>query len=194
MRSLLQAAVLFVLFSLIANAQTFRGAINGTVTDPSGAVVANANVNATDNATGIAHTSITTTGGQFAFQDIPLGSYRVSVSAAGFNPVTIAKVPVTAGAVYTLPIVLKVGSDTTTVEVSAASVVVDTTTQTQTMTIPSTVVQDMPLNGRDFVQLTRLIPGVTRGAPGSNKRGANNEGWRTSLLSFVAWSNRHGIF
>src|SRR5882724_7605159 len=159
MRSLLQAAVLFVLFSLIANAQTFRGAINGTVTDPSGAVVANANVNATDNATGIAHTSITTTGGQFAFQDIPLGSYRVSVSAAGFNPVTIAKVPVTAGAVYTLPIVLKVGSDTTTVEVSAASVVVDTTTQTQTMTIPSTVVQDMPLNGRDFTQLIAVAPG-----------------------------------
>jgi len=50
---------------LLANAQTFRGAINGTVTDPSGAVVPNAQLEATDSATGVNHSSVTTTEGQF---------------------------------------------------------------------------------------------------------------------------------
>src|ERR1700733_11854863 len=78
-------------------AQTFRGSINGTVTDQSGAVVASAQVEATDSATGVAHTTITSSGGEFAFQDLPLGSYLVSATASGSQKVKIDKVPVTAG-------------------------------------------------------------------------------------------------
>ena len=60
------AVLVFVLYGLTANAQTFRGAINGTVTDPSGAFVPGASVKATEKATGIVHNSVTTTEGQFA--------------------------------------------------------------------------------------------------------------------------------
>ena len=70
-------AVLVVLFlAVAANAQTFRGAINGTVSDPSGAIVPNAQVKATENTTGIDHSTVTTSDGQFSFQDSPSASTK----------------------------------------------------------------------------------------------------------------------
>ncbi|HZR32801.1 MAG TPA: TonB-dependent receptor [Terriglobales bacterium] len=159
MRRLLGTSVLLLLFAVAGYAQTFRGAINGTVTDPSGAVVPNANVKAVNNATGVTNAMTTTSNGQFAFQDLPLGSYKVSVSASGFRPIAVDNVIVTAGSIYTLPVKLALGQESTSIEVSAAALAVDTTTQTQTMTIPSAVVQDVPLNGRDFTQLISVEPG-----------------------------------
>jgi hypothetical protein len=164
MRRLLSFAIfavsfVLVLFSVTGYAQTFRGAINGTVTDPSGAVVAGASVKATNTATGIVLSTVSTSGGAFAFQDIPLGTYKVSVAAPGFSAYTVDKVEVAAGTIYTLPIKLSMAKQATTVEVSAAALIVDTATQAQTMTIPADVVQNIPLNGRDFTQLISVEPG-----------------------------------
>src|SRR5713226_8102637 len=159
MRRFLLAATVILALAAATSAQTFRGAINGTVTDPSGAVVPNAQVKATETATSIDHNTVTTGDGQFAFQDIPLGMYKVSVTATGFAPYTVDKVEVSAGTIYTLAIKLSVGQAAATVEVSAAALTMDTTTQTQTMTISSDVVQDIPLNGRDFTQLISVEPG-----------------------------------
>src|SRR5439155_7119700 len=159
MRQLLGTTILLVVVVIAGSAQTFRGAINGTVTDPSGAVVSGATVRAVDNATGIVHVTQTTNNGQFAFQDLPLGSYKVTVTAGGFKLVAVDNVAVTAGAIYTLPVKLSLGQETTSIEVSAAALIVDTATQTQTMTIPSAVVQNLPLNGRDFTQLISVEPG-----------------------------------
>src|SRR5712671_2727466 len=159
MRRLFLAVVMILTLGVAANAQTFRGAINGTVTDPSGAVVPNAQVKAAENSTGIDHTTATTSDGAFSFQDIPLGFYKVSVTASGFPVYTVDKVEVTAGTIYTLQVKLKLQQQATTVEVSAAALTLDTTTQTQNMTISSDVVQDVPLNGRDFTQLIGIAPG-----------------------------------
>ena len=159
MRQLFATLFAIALLAATGYAQTFRGAINGTVTDPSGAIVPNAQVKATEMATGIGHTTVTTSDGQFAFQDIPLGMYTVTVAAPGFSTSTITKVEVIAGTIRTIPIKLSVGQQTTAVEVSAAALAVDTTTQTQTMTIPSEIVQNVPLNGRDFTQLISIEPG-----------------------------------
>ena len=159
MRRLFLAVVMILSLGVAANAQTFRGAINGTVTDPSGGVVPNAQVKATESTTGIDHTTLTTTEGQFAFQDLPLGSYKVSVTAQGFPPYAIDKVDVTAGSIYTLSVKLSLQATTTTVEVSAAAITLDTTTQTQTMTLSNDIVQNVPLNGRDFTQLISVEPG-----------------------------------
>src|SRR5215470_10962816 len=87
-------------------AQTFRGAINGSVTDPSGGVVAQARVVVENIATGIEHTTFTTTDGEFVFQDLPLGTYRVTVTISGFADFTADNVTVTAGTIYTLPVKL----------------------------------------------------------------------------------------
>jgi len=165
-----------------ANAQTFRGAINGTVTDPSGSSVPNAQVKATEVATGIDHATVTTSDGGFAFQDIPLGQYKVNVTAPGFPPYTVDKVEVSAGTIYTLNVKLTLQSTTTTVEVSAAAITLDTTTATQNMTITSDVVQDVPLNGRDFTQLIAVAPGYggySVGGFGSmNGARANQNNWQ----------------
>src|SRR6266849_398811 len=159
MRRLFLAVMVILTLGVAANAQTFRGAINGTVTDPSGGVVPNAQVKATEVATGIDHTTTTTSEGQFAFQDIPLGIYKISVTASGFPTHTVDKVEVTAGSIYTLNVKLTLQTTTTTVEVSAAALTLDTTTQTQTMTLAEDIVQDIPLNGRDFTQLISVEPG-----------------------------------
>src|ERR1700682_5904548 len=159
MRRLFLAVLAVLTLSLATNAQTFRGAINGTVTDPSGAVVPNATVKATESATGIDHTTTTTSDGAFAFQDLPLGLYKVTVTATGFPAYTVDKVQVVAGQIYTFQVKLALQQQTTTVEVSAAALTLDTTTQTQTMTISEDVVQNMPLNGRDFTQMIGIAPG-----------------------------------
>ncbi len=159
MKRLLVAILVLLSFAVAANAQTFRGAINGTVTDPSGAVVPNAAVKATESATGLDHNTVTTSDGVFAFQDIPLGFYKLTVTAPGFPAYTVDKVEVVAGTIYTLPVKLSMQQQSTTVEVSAAALTLDTTTETQTTTVTDTMVQEVPLNGRDFTQLISIQPG-----------------------------------
>jgi len=159
MKRLVIAILVVLSLAVGVNAQTFRGTINGTVTDPSGALVPNATVKASEIATGIDHTTSTTSDGAFAFQDIPLGQYKITVTATGFPAYTVDKVEVSAGQIYTLNVKLSLQQQTTTVEVSAAALTLDTTTQTQTMTIPDDVVQNIPLNGRDFTQMIGIAPG-----------------------------------
>src|ERR1700747_2157700 len=159
MKQLLVVLLLVLVLVSAANAQTFRGAINGTVTDPSGAAVPGTTVKAVEIATNLEHATTASSEGQFAFQDIAPGIYKVTVSAQGFPTLTIDKVEVVVGQVYTLPVQLKLGQSSTTVEVSAATITLDTYNESQTMTISDDVVQNAPLNGRDFTQLIAVQPG-----------------------------------
>src|SRR5439155_7648346 len=136
MKRLVLAVLVVLRLGVGMNAQTFRGSINGTVTDPSGGSVPNATVKATESATWIDHTTTTTNDGAFSLQDIPLGLYKLTVTATGFPVYTVDKVEVVAGQIYTLNVKLSLQQQTTTVEVSAAALTLDTTTQHQTMTIP----------------------------------------------------------
>ena len=146
---------------LVANvgAQTFRGGINGTVTDGTGAVAPGATVLATEDETGVVRSSVSTSAGDFTFPDLPLGHYTIVVTASGFAPETLRSVPVSAGSIYTATIKLSVAGTSTNVEVSASALALDTTTQTQTTVIGTKAVDAMPLNGRDFTQLIALTPG-----------------------------------
>jgi len=182
MRYRLACALLLLSAVIPGHAQTFRGSINGTVTDQTGAALAGAVVKATDMGTGIVLTTVTTAEGQYSFQDLPPGTYQVAVTAGGFTPVTVDKIPVTAGAIYTLPVTLKVGQQATAVEVSAAAITVDTTTVTQSDTIPDYALQNIPMNGRDFSQLIAVAPGYggySVGGFGSlNGTRANQMNWQ----------------
>jgi hypothetical protein len=168
--------------SSVSVGQTFRGGINGAVTDQSGAVVSGAAVEADDLATGVSHKTITSSAGEYIFQDLPLGSYTVTASATGFKQQAVAKVPVTAGVIYTLAIKLSVAAAGDTVEVSALGLALDTTSDTETTDIPETTVQDIPLNGRDFTQMIGLAPGFagySLGGYGSvNGTRANQVNWQ----------------
>lgn len=182
MRRFLGALVVLVLVGAAGYGQTFRGAINGTVTDPSGAVVAGADVKATEIGTGVVHSTITTSGGEFAFQDLPLGAYRVTVTVKGFQQTNVENVNVTAGNIYTVPVRLTMGRETTAVEVSAAALQVDTTTSTQSDTITDTALQNIPLNGRDWSQLIAAKPGYggysVNGFGSVNGTRANQVNWQ----------------
>jgi len=183
MRRVLGILVALALLAVAGNAQTFRGAINGTVTDPSGAVVTGANVKATNTGTGVAQTTTTTGDGEFSFQDLPLGTYKIEVLTPGFRPATFDNVSVTAGSAYTLPVKLSPGSaGTTVVEVSAAALVLDTTTATQDSVIPTEQVQNVPMNGRDFTQFTAAAPGYA-GYSGAQAFGSLN-GTRANQMNW----------
>src|SRR5579862_525121 len=182
MKRVLASLALLLCTTIAGNSQTFRGSINGTITDQTGAALGGAAVKATDTGTGIVHSSLTTADGVFSFQDLPPGTYQVAVNASGFTPVTVDKIPVTAGAIYTLPITLKVGQQATAVEVSAAAITVDTTSVTQSDTIPDQALQNIPMNGRDFSQLIAVAPGYggySVGGFGSlNGTRANQMNWQ----------------
>jgi len=182
MRHRFGAILILFLTALGLQGQTFRGAINGTVTDPAGAVLAGASVKATNTATGVAHDTTTTNDGQFSFQDLPLGSYRISISATGFAPAIVENVSVTAGSIYTLPVKMKVGSSTTSVEVSAEALTLDTTTVMQNYTIPTEQVASVPMNGRDFTQFTAMAPGFA-GYSGAQAFGSLN-GTRANQMNW----------
>jgi len=134
--ALLLALAVSLPFSALA--QTFRGGINGTVTDQSGAVVPGASIDALETATNVSHKTVSSSGGEFSFQDMPLGTYSITISASGFETTKVTSVPVAAGVIYTLPVKLKVASASTeVVEVSASAYTLDTTTTTQTTIIDS---------------------------------------------------------
>lgn len=187
MRSVFAHRTLLLVFSAVLAAvavygQTFRGAINGTVTDQTGAFVPNVNVTAIENSTSVTYNTVTTGDGEFSFQDLPVGAYNVMVVASGFEKVTVSNVNVTAGNVFTVPVKLQVGQTSVTVDVSAAALQVDTTTATQSDTIPTAALQNIPLNGRDFSQLIAVSPGYggySVGGFGSlNGTRANQMNWQ----------------
>jgi hypothetical protein len=171
---------LLLLVSAPALAQTFRGSINGTITDPSGAVVPGARVTATDVATGVVRDTVSSGAGEFEFADLPLDSYSVKVEAPGFQKTQVDGVQVLAGKIYTLPIRLTVQQQSTVVQVSADALSLDTTTTTQTTTLSSTALQDVPLNGRDFTQLM----GTSAAFAGYNNSGSVN-GTRSDQLNYT---------
>jgi len=177
------ALLLMALFcATFAGAQNFRGGINGTVTDQGGAAIPGATVQITDDATGVVHSSVASSAGEFDFPDLPLGVYTVTATSSGFETLKVEKVQVSAGTIYSLPLKLAVASQATTVEVNAAGLALDTTTPTQTTVLSGTAIQDIPLNGRDFTQMIGMAPGYagySLGGYGSvNGTRANQVNWQ----------------
>ena len=156
-------AVLFLVILVIAPpstyTQTFRGGINGTLEDKTGAVLSNVKITATDEATGVAHTTITSDAGSFIFQDLPLGRYKIHAEDAGFQPLDVNGVTVNAGTIHTVPLQLSVSDLSTTIEVSASAIALDTTATQQATVLAEKSLQDLPLNARDFKKIVGVVPG-----------------------------------
>ncbi len=160
--------------------QTFRGNINGTITDPSGAVVAGAKVTATETATSASQGAVSSGSGEFAFNDLQAGTYTIKVEASGFPATEVNNVQLLAGKVYTLPVKLYLAQESATVEVAADALSLDTTTIAQTTTLSGVALQNTPLNGRDFTQLL----GTSSSFAGYNNSGSVN-GMRSDQLNYT---------
>ena len=141
-------------------AQTFRGGIAGTVTDATGAAVAAAAIKLVSPDTGLTREGITSSTGEFVFQDLPLGKYDITVAQPGFDRVIVSGVVVDAGRIATVALKLEVAKQATTVQVEASTVAIETASSAETSLIDTKQILDIPLNGRDFTQLLKFNPGA----------------------------------
>jgi Carboxypeptidase regulatory-like domain/TonB dependent receptor/TonB-dependent Receptor Plug Domain len=153
-------AFVFCLFvSAPVRAQVTGATLSGTVTDASGAVIANAQVSIKNTATGITKDSTTDSAGFYTAPNLPAGPYEVKVTAAGFNT-AVSNVTLAVGAQQSLNVPMKVGETSQTVQVTEAVPQIDLTSSTLTGQVESQTVVDLPLNGRDWTSLATLHPGV----------------------------------
>jgi hypothetical protein len=152
--------VLLVTLVSHSSAQTFRGTILGTVTDPNGAVIPAATVTAKNVGTGIERSTISDEFGNYTLAELQTGSYQVVVSKSGFETQTINGVEVAVAAERRVDAALAVAGTSGQVMI-AASNPVETTNTTLGGTISSKEVADLPVNGRDFTKFLVIVPGAT---------------------------------
>jgi len=178
--------LLLVLFAwtLSSTAQTYRGGITGTVTDNSGASIAGAAVTATEDATNTSYKAISTSAGEFEFANLAVGSYTVTVSMNGFSTAKYDKVLVAAGGSYNLTAKLAVSSSSETVEVTAASLTLDTATDVQGTVLPEVIVQNLPNSGRDFTQMLAQTTGFAGLSTGGGAGVASVNGTRSNSVNW----------
>jgi Carboxypeptidase regulatory-like domain/TonB-dependent Receptor Plug Domain len=151
-----------------ATAQTFRGGIQGTVTDQTDAMLPGVIVTATSVDTGLSRSVETDSSGNYFFSELPLGEYTVSTSLPGFAPQTIKGVEVEASRSRRVDVQLRPGGVQESVEVVAGSPLVDSTRNVQGGTISGEQAAEIPLNGRDFTKLLSLVPGTAADPSGIN--------------------------
>ena len=167
-------ALWLVLVLLGLSASTFAqglGSIVGTVTDPSGAVLAGAKITAIEIGTGISRSTTADAQGYFVLPAIKPTRYTVSVESSGFRTER-QEVEVLADQALTVNVHLQLGAPTEVVEVTGTDLQVDTTTSTVKQVIEEKRIVELPLNGRNAATLALLVPGVVNSPNGGADQGA----------------------
>ena len=154
--------MLFVLFvAVTGSAQTFRGTVSGVVADSQGAVISDATVQLTNPATGLTLSAKSSKDGEFNFPELTVGLYQLTVSTSGFQTKKIDNINVEVSKVQNLKVELSVGAESTFIDVSADAIQTDVTSSALVAVIDSKSVQEMPMNGRNFTQMTHFAPGAS---------------------------------
>src|SRR3989442_3957961 len=149
-----------------ASAQTSAGRIIGTVSDPQGAAVAGARVTVTSTTTGTLWETTTSADGAYQVLELPIGNYKVSVDHGGFTKAVTEVQTLEINQSLRIDVQLKLGSTTDVVEIYAQAPQVETLNPTVGATVTGAPIQNLPLNGRDPLDLALTQPGVTP-APGT---------------------------
>jgi hypothetical protein len=176
-----------VLLLIVSNqtavqAQT-TGSLSGTVTDPNGAVLPSAAVTVKNNEKGTERNATTNENGQFNFTVLEPGNYSVSVESTGFKRTVAPNVIINVSQMAEVTIVMEVGAATETVTVTAAQEVVNTTSPSITNVINTQQVRDLPLAGRNPLELAGLQAGIA--VVGTDVRGASVGGLRQSTTNIT---------
>ncbi|HEV2423757.1 MAG TPA: TonB-dependent receptor [Terriglobia bacterium] len=195
MRRFHATAVLVVGLSLLtgvvpARGQQSKGSFTGLVTDQSGAVVPDARVTATEQDTGFTITATSSHDGSYTLPLLPPGRYRIAVEKPGFSQFTEGPITLAVDQQAKVDVQLHVGQANTTVEVEGAPPVLDTQSYSVGTTIEQTKVNQLPFNGRSFLQAMLFTPGVVPGTQGSelnNNRGGsiNVNGMRETMNTYL---------
>ncbi len=155
--------LLLAAIAAFPQSQATTGNIEGRVTDPNGAAVPTVTITATNQETGLTKNTNADEGGNYRFLFLPPGKYRVTTAGAqGFNGADFGNVTVTVGGQTPLDIQLKVGGTTTMVDVAAEGQIVETSRSAVSSTINERAIQNLPVNGRNFLDFATLTPGVVR--------------------------------
>jgi hypothetical protein len=181
------AALLLLAPAQLSFGQVVNGTIFGTVRDPSGAVIPTAKVSARNVETGAVRSVVSDTLGAYQIPGVSEGNYEVEAVAVGFKTSLHRGISVTVGASVPVNFELAVGEAQQRVEVEAAPPEVETTNASLGGLVGEKAVRELPLNGRDWLQLVMLQPGVTGGigqqssASFSNSRAARGNGESLSI-------------
>src|SRR5579859_3753523 len=170
--TLLAAALIFAIASR-TGAQTVTGTIVGAVLDAQGAAIPNAMISARNRDTGLERTAASDGSGEFTVTSVPAGPYDVTVTAPGFQQAVRTGVTMTVGAALRLDFKLNVGDVQQKVVVTSEAPQIDTTTSTLSGLVNDTSIRQLPLNGRDWLQLTALQAGVLVGLTKNPDPGEN---------------------
>ena len=175
-RSIVFSGTIAVLFAFLvcvhapaAAAQTFRGSIQGTITDSTGAAVAGAQVSVFSPATGFSRTIASNDQGVYVASELPLGTYSVKVEKQGFRTTTLTQIPVSVGSPTRADARLSAGAVQEVVEVNADVPLVETSSNTTGGAIEAAEASELPVNGRDFTKLLELVPGSSSDPVGSTE-------------------------
>lgn len=158
MRTFLLSAFILC-FSIISSAQTFRGSIQGIVTDPNGAVIPAADVTITSPDTGLRRTAQTDSDGSYLVSELPIGTYQVTVKKSGFNDVSVKNVKVEVSVTTRADVPLPLAGATTVVNIPGVEPIVNSAENNLGGSIQAKQLQELPVSGRDFTKMLVLVPG-----------------------------------
>jgi len=183
LRGLQRTILLFtVLIAGLATAfgQLTTADILGTVTDTSGAAIPNAAIVLTNTGTNEKRTATSNSSGEYTFTLLPVGHYSISVKASGFQASITKDLAVEAGDRARNDVHLGAGSQDQVIEVTASTPLLQADSATVSSTVTAQAVQDLPLNGRNFVQLVSLVPGANEGQGNGLSSGGRPDDRRTN--------------
>jgi outer membrane receptor protein involved in Fe transport len=171
-------AVFAVLFlALSAFAQVQNGQFEGTVTDPTGAAIANAKVTVSNAATGLSVAATTNSSGSYTVKEVPPGIYKVAVEAPGFKKLENNGVTSNAGTISRVDVKLQLGKASETVEVTGEAAAVNTEDSKLATTVSSAQINNLPLNGRNVFDLMQMSAGAV------NVSGVDFENGHTTVVN-----------
>lgn len=168
--------------SPLARGQASQGTIEGSVLDPTGAAVAGAHLAATQEATGAAFETTSGPDGLFTFAVLPVGVYTIEVQHSGFATLTRKNVTLNVGARLNLEFTLSLAGQTQAVTVTGEPPILETTRSQVSSTVNERAIEDLPTNGRNFINFALLTPGVTLDVRGGDISFAGQRGTLNSLI------------
>ena len=161
-RSAQHAIWIFAVMAFLASMVMAQSSsqLNGSVQDPSGASVANANITLTDAATGFQRKTTSNASGLYQFLDLPAGEYRLEATATGFAKIVVPNVTIQVKLPSTVPLRLQVAGETTSVNVEGEAPLINRTDASLGNVVAGDQIAELPIAARNVVQLLSLQPGV----------------------------------
>ena len=180
-------------FALVvpARAQTSSGEISGVVVDPSGSAVPGVTITLTSAATNAVREVVTNSAGLYVIPSILPGTYTLKAQISGFRVMERRDIEVQVGSSNRIPITLELGDLTETVEIRGGAPLIQSSNASIGTVIENRSIVELPLNGRNYLQLASLIPGATTNGPSSSQGRQRMGGQRNSFALNVAGQRIH---